>query len=339
MDMWRLMLEPHPAPDAPCPAPRWLTPNRLRLELPVLRLWDFSRGNTTTAPVVIVAPYALHDGGLLDLAPGHSLVEALLRAGCRRPFVAEWKSATRATQNYGIDDLLAALNVMIDEIGEPVDLIGPCQGGWLSLLFALRFQKKVRRIVVAGAPIDVEAEPSVLTGPTEKASDADIRHLIELGGGRVEGKRLARLWPREETRERRLCESLQIEAPFDGDAVRGAIAAFEEWDARSLDLPGPYYREVIRLLYRENRLARGRFPALGRQVDLRALRQPLFILAGDQDVVAPPAQALAAARLASGPVETARAPCGHLALFLGRRTLATEWPRVAQWLSAEEIST
>lgn len=330
------MLEPSAAPDAPGAAPRWQTPARLQLELPALRLWDFSRGDATT-PSLIVAPFALHDGGLVDLAPGHSLVGALLRAGRQRLFAAEWKSATTATQNHGIDDLLAALNVMIDEIGTPVDLIGPCQGGWLSLLFALRFPRKVRRVVVAGAPVDVEAEASVLTVPTQDASDADIRHLIELGGGRVEGRRMARLWPREETRERRLCESLQIEAPF-GDDMRETIAAFEAWDARALDLPGPYYRQVIGLLYRENRLARGRFPALGRQVDLRALRQPLFILAGDQDVVAPPAQALAAARLAGGPVETARAPCGHLALFLGRRTLAEEWPRIAQWLSAEETS-
>jgi polyhydroxyalkanoate synthase subunit PhaC len=338
METWRHVLESYSPPDAPSPAPPWLTPNRLQLELPALRLWDFSCGDATT-PVAIVTPYALHDGGLVDLAPGHSLVNSLLLAGRRRLFVAEWKSATTATRNHGIDDLLATLNVAVDEIGTPVDLIGLCQGGWLSLLFAVRFAEKVRRVVIAGAPIDIEAEPSVLTEPTGKASDDDIQRLIELGDGRVEGKRMARLWPREETRERRLCESLQIEAPFDEDAALKAINAFNEWDARALDLPGPYYREVITLLYRENRLAKGRFPALGRLIDLRALRQPLFVLVGDQDVVAPPAQALAAARLVGGPVATAHAPCGHLALFLGRRTLANEWPRIAHWLSAEETST
>jgi polyhydroxyalkanoate synthase subunit PhaC len=334
IEMWRHVLESYPAEDSPAPAPRWLTPNRLQLELPALRLWNFSSGEGTT-PVVIVTPFALHDGGLVDLAPGHSLVEALRRAGRRRLYVAEWKSATRVTQNYGIDDLLATLNVAIDEIGAPVDLIGPCQGGWLSLLFTARFPGKVRRVVVAGAPVDIDAARSVITEPTEKASDADIRHLIELGGGRVEGRRMARIWPREETHERRLRESLELAPPFDDDAQE-AIDAFDEWDARALDLPGPYYREVITLLYRENRLARGGFPALGHLIDLRDLRQPLYILVGDRDVVAPPAQALAAAQLVGGPVEAARASCGHLALFLGRRTLANEWPRVAQWLASDE---
>jgi polyhydroxyalkanoate synthase subunit PhaC len=332
MEMWRQMLEPFPASDSDA-APCWTTSSRLQLDLPALRLWDFSDGGATT-PAVVVTPYALHDGGLVDLASGHSLVEALLRAGRRRLHVAEWKSATRATQNYGIDDLLAALNVAVDEIGVPVDLVGPCQGGWLSLLFAARFPKKVRRVVVAGAPVDIDAEPSVLTEPTGKASDADIHRLIELGDGRVEGGRMRKLWPREESQAQRLRDSLQIEPPFD-DACE-AVAAFEAWDARALDLPGPYYKEVITLLYRENRLARGGFPALGRLIDLGALRQPLFVLIGDRDLVAPPAQALAAARLVGGLVETARAPCGHLALFLGRRTLANEWLRVARWLAADE---
>ena len=44
----------------------------------------------------------------------------LLRAGCRRPFVAEWKSATGTTQNYGIDDLLAALKEAQPELARGV---------------------------------------------------------------------------------------------------------------------------------------------------------------------------------------------------------------------------
>jgi hypothetical protein len=32
-------------------------------------------------------------------------------------------------------------------------------------------------------------------------------------------------------------------------------------------------------------------------------------------------------------VETAIAPCGHLALFVGQDTLKNIWPRIAYWLS------
>jgi pimeloyl-ACP methyl ester carboxylesterase len=51
-----------------------------------------------------------------------------------------------------IDSYLSDLNVAVDDIGPPVDLIGLCQGGWLSLVYAARFAGKVRRLVLAGAP-------------------------------------------------------------------------------------------------------------------------------------------------------------------------------------------
>jgi poly(3-hydroxyalkanoate) synthetase len=338
MELWRRALQPSAEDDSADVAPRWTTPGRLLLELPVLRLWDFSTGDGAT-PALLIAPYALHDGRIADLAPGHSLVAALLREQPRRLYLAEWKSATAATRNLSVDDLLGAVNVAVDEIGAPVDLIGLCQGGWLSLVYAARFPGKVRRLVVAGAPIDVNAEPSALTALIEQTSDAQIQRLIDAGDGLVRGARMGPLWPHEGSWEKRLVESLEISPPFDVAEVRDAVAAFEEWDRHFLDLPGPFYRQVVTLLYRENRLARGNFPALGRLVDLHALRRPLYLLVGDRDAIAPPAQALAAARIVSGPVTIARAPCAHLALFIGRRTLATEWPRVAQWLSAKEAMT
>jgi polyhydroxyalkanoate synthase subunit PhaC len=333
MEMWRGALEAAtPAPPAEGAGPEWCTPNRLTLELDALRLWDFSIGDAG-APVLIVAPYALHDAQLADLAPGHSIVQALLRHGCQRLYLAEWKSATPATRLFGIDAQLAALNVAVDDLDARVDLVGPCQGGWLSLVYAARFPRKIRRIVVAGAPIDVEATGSALSEPVEKATDHVIDRLIEEGGGIVKGKRMAPLWPREDCEERRLIDSLQLEPPFSAPSEQAAIAAFQRWDRRVVDLPGPYYREVVCRLFRENLLARGAFPAMGKTVDLSALDKPLFLLAGAHDAIAPPGQALAGAALVAGEAVTATAPCGHLALFMGRQTIEHEWARIASWLS------
>ncbi len=335
MEMWRRALEaaPPPAP-AKRPPPKWCTPNRLALESDGLRLWDFSTGDAGI-PVLIVAPYALHDAQIADLAPGHSIVEALLQHGCKRLYLAEWKSATTATRHIGIEAQLAVLNVAVDDLGAPVDLIGPCQGGWFSLVYAARFPKKVRRIALAGAPIDLEAACSVLSKPVEQTPDHVIDRLIADGGGIVSGKLMAPLWPREDCEMRRLVDSLQLEPPFSSPPAQAAVAAFQRWDRRVVDLPGAYYREVFDRLFRENLLARGAFPALGKTVDICALDKPLFLLAGEHDMIAPPGQALAGAALVAGVVETALAPCGHLALFMGRKTIANEWRRIACWLTKE----
>jgi len=315
--------------------PEWTTPNRKILDLAALRLRDFSVAQEGRHSVLVVAPFALHDAALADLAPGHSLIETLCTNGCSRLFLVEWKSATAETRLDTIDTQLAALNVAVDDIGPPADLIDLCQGGWLSLVYAARFPKKVRRLVLAGAPVDMTAARSALSTPANPMTDIMIDELIRLGDGLVLGRYMATLWPREIDQTSRVMESLQLGGPPATDAERRAEGIFTRWDRRALDLPGLYYRQVFDWLYRENRLAAGIFPALGRVIDLRNLHCPLFLLAGAHDAIAPPAQVFAAASLVAAresDIETAVAPCGHLALFMGQRTLNEEWPRIARWL-------
>ncbi len=313
----------------------WHTDNSVRLDLDALRLRQFSKPKEKEPPLLIVAPRALHDAGFLDLAPGHSLVETFKSNGCDRVFLIEWKRATPSMRDQGIDAQLALLNVAIDEIGAPADLVGVCQGGWLSLVYAARFPGKVRKLVLAGAPVDTRAAPSAIDGPGTPLNEAIQAELLRLGDGLVLGRHLSRLWPRETDEGQRRADFLQIaEVPASPEELRLA-EIFERWDHRLLDLPGAYYSEVAAWLYRENRLIAGTFPALGRPVDLAALTCPLFLLAGAEDDVAPPPQlfALISHVAAELEVETSLAPSGHLALFMGRRTLAEEWPRIAQWLA------
>ena len=105
----------------------------------------------------------LPNATVADFAPGHSVVEALCQGGLSRVFVTDWRSATPEIRYFSIDNYLADLNVAVDELGPPVDLIGLCQGGWLALVYAARFPKKVRRLVLVGAPIDIAAAESQLS--------------------------------------------------------------------------------------------------------------------------------------------------------------------------------
>src|ERR1700686_3564830 len=142
--------------------PTWATPNTIALELKTVRLRDFSTGKDGVA-TLLCAPFALHGAAVADLAPGHSLVVALRDAGVRRLFVTDWRSATMKMRLLGIDDYLADLNVLVDQLGGSVDLVGLCQGGWLALIYAARFPAKVRKLVLAGAPIDIVAGQSTLS--------------------------------------------------------------------------------------------------------------------------------------------------------------------------------
>ncbi len=314
----------------------WTTPNREVFNLASLRLWDFSVNGKARRNILLVTPFALHDAGIADLAPRHSLVQTLLDQGCSKLFLIEWRSATAETRLNTIDNQLASLNVAVDEIGPPVDLIGLCQGGWLSLVYAARFPAKVRRLVMAGAPVDTRESASLaFSGSIKQGVDAFINELTRLGDGLVLGRHTRSLWPGEADDLSRSAKALELTLPLESDEDRRTVEAFARWDNRWLDLPGPYYREVFTWLYLENRLAQGTFPALGKLVDLKKLHHPLFLLAGAQDRVTPPASAFSAADIAGASksdIEMALAPCGHHALIMGKRTLTNEWPRIAAWL-------
>ena len=65
---------------------------------------------------------------------------------------------------------------------------------------------------------------------------------------------------------------------------------------------------------------------------------PVFLLAGADDIVVPRDQAFATAAAvghATGWLERACEPCGHLSLFMGRNVLGHSWRRIARWLQAD----
>jgi poly(3-hydroxyalkanoate) synthetase len=327
---WGQMFSRAPAKEAPEIA--WLTPNEIVADLPSMRLRRFAARRRGAAPVVVVAPFAVHDAQIADLAGDHSLVAALAASGLGTILLTEWKSATTERASQSIDSYLADLNIAVDLAGGRPDLVGLCQGGWMSLLYAAAFPAKVRRLVVAGAPVDT-SHPSVIAQNARLLPPLLVEEAIAADGGLVNGATTLAAFRASGGAETQSAAVLQIEP----DSDPAALGAFAAWDARTLDLPGRYYTDVLNWLFRENRLAEGTFPAFGRPTPLSQVVAPLYLLAGSQDAIAPPPQVRAAMDLVGTPPENivyAEADCGHLSLFLGARTLREEWPKIGEWLRA-----
>lgn len=307
----------------------FFSPNEIIAEFASLRLRRFSFGAQGAAPALVVAPYAVHDAGIADLAEGHSLVAALAGYGIGPIFLAEWKSATRDMAGLGIDSCLADINAAADMAGARPDLIGLCQGGWMSLLYAAAFPGKARRLVAAGAPVDTSHQSQIVDA-ARLVPQFFIDQTIASEGGIVAGAATLAAFRASGGAEMQAADSLQ-NADCDSEAGR----AFAAWDARTLDLPGRYYRQVAAWLFRENRLADGTFPVFGRPTPLSRIEAPIYVLAGRADRIAPPPQVRAALDLVgSMPADRiyAEADCGHLGLFMGARTLREEWRAIADWL-------
>jgi len=313
--------------------PSGATPSKIALELPTVRLHDFT-GIDSGIPTLLCTPLALHGAAIADLAEGHSLVAALRLAGIERLFMTAWRSASPKMRYLGIDDYLADLNILVDQVGGLVDLVGLCQGGWLSLLYAGRFPEKVRKLVMAGSPVDIAARKSKLSSIAAATPLSMYESLVNSGDGRVIGRNIAKFWGND-TDPNGIRESLQAPQPVGSPEFAHLEAIFKAWDAWTIDVPGTYYLEVVEKLYKLNQLATGTFVALGQTIDLSRVRLPTYLLAGSADEVVAPEQVLAVARLTATPPEYLRheiAPSNHLGLFMGRQTLEQYWPDIALWM-------
>jgi poly(3-hydroxyalkanoate) synthetase len=313
--------------------PEGATPGRIALELRAVRLRDFTV-DQSGVPTLLCTPLALHGAAIADLAAGHSLVAALREAGIGPLFMTDWRSASAEMRFLGIDEYLEDLNVLVDHVGGLVDLIGLCQGGWLSLVYAGRFPAKVRKLVMAGAPIDIAARQSRLSAMAEATPLVMFQSLVNLGDGRVIGRNIEKFWGND-TDANGIRESLQTLQPIGSTEFTQLEAVFKNWNSWTIDLPGTYYLEVIEKLYRRNELASGSLVALGQKIDLSRLRLPMCLLAGSADEVVAPEQLLAVERLVGTQPEYVRheiAPCNHLGLFMGKRTLEEYWPGIVRWM-------
>jgi len=308
------------------------TLGRIRIELPTMFALE-RKAQTTANPVLIVAPYAVHEASIADFADRHSLAQVIVEGGSECVALTYWKSATVEMRDYGVDAYLSDLNVAVDDLGGRASLVGLCQGGWLAAAYAARFPRKVARLVLAGAPIDAGAAQSRITQTLISVPKASIAQALALSGGRVLGSLSHALWSDH------LLQGFTAEAALQCADDPALIAKFNAWNARTVDLPGAYFLQTAEWIFRENRLARGLFPALGRLTRLSDIEAPVFALAAaDDEIVALPQATAVKALCTRTSVEIRIEPGQHLSLFMGRRTLDTAWRDIARWLKRPDRS-
>jgi poly(3-hydroxybutyrate) depolymerase len=319
------------------PPPEWATRNRVLLDLDTMRLRDFSlaAASVNGVPILIDAPYAGHRSTIADYDKGQSLVETLLDCGLERVLVTDWKSATEAMKDFDIDTYLADLNVAVDSVGGRVHLIGLCQGGWMSAMFAARFSDKVATLVLAGSPIDTAAGNGAIKKAAQKLPVSFFEEMVAAGGGRMLGKFMLAGWKNMHPDEQYLEKYIDLYEHIEDKSYIKRTERFERWYENPIDLPGRWYLQAITELFKENRLAKGTFVALGQTISLRDIKVPLYLLAGESDDITAKEQVFGAENLVGTPkheIVKKLVPGGHIGLFMGSRTLQHVWPEIGAWI-------
>lgn len=313
------------------------TAHKTRLDLRTMVLRDYGKPGRGI-PTLVDAPHAGHTAAIADYHRGQSLVETLLANGLEHVALTDWKSATPDMKDLEIDNYLEEMLVAIDDLGGRVNLVGLCQGGWVSTMLAARFPEKVNALVLAGAPIDTDAGNGPIRKMVHDSPTSFYEELVALGGGLMKGKFMLQGWKNMHPEQHYMLDHIDLYEHIDDAAYLAKEEVFERWYENPIDLPGRWYLQVIQQLFKENRLAKGRFVALGRTLKLRDITCPLYLLAGEADDITTTEQVLNAAQLVGTPahqIQQKTVPGGHIGLFMGARTLTEHWPPIARWIAAQ----
>jgi poly(3-hydroxybutyrate) depolymerase len=316
--------------------PKLATANRPMLDLRTMVLRDYSTENATGVPTIVDAPYAGHSAMIADYHKGQSLIETLLANGLDRLFLTDWKSATEDMKDFEIDQYLAELNVCIDDLGGRVNLVGLCQGGWLSAMYAARFPGRVASLVLAGSPIDTAAGDGPIKRMAHSYATSFYEELVALGGGLMRGSIMLQGWKGMHPEQHYFRDHVELYEHIDDPTYLSKTETFKSWYENPIDLPGRFYLQAIVQLFKENRLATGKFVGLGKRLSLKTITCPAYLLAGEADDITTKEQVFAAEELlgtSRNQITKALVPGGHIGLFMGNRTLKTSWPVIARWIS------
>lgn len=315
--------------------PTLATRNKARLNLRTMVLREYGKGGGI--PTLIDAPHAGHTAMIADYHKGQSLVETLLSNGVGRVFLTDWKSATADMKDLEIDNYLAEVVVAIDDLGGCVNLIGLCQGGWVAAMVAARFPDKINKLVLAGAPIDTDADSGPIKKMAHKYPISFYEELVAMGGGLMKGSYMLQGWKNMHPRQHYIRDHIDLYEHIDDPKYLKKKEVFESWYENPIDLPGRWYLQVINQIFKKNLLAKGKFVGLGRTLNLRAIKCPVYLLAGANDDITTTEQVFNAAKYLGTPktrILRKIAPGGHIGLFMGASNLKEIWPPIARWLSA-----
>jgi poly(3-hydroxyalkanoate) synthetase len=316
--------------------PKLATPNRVRLDLRTMALRDY--GDPSGFPTLVDAPHAGHTAMIADYHKGQSLIETLLANGIGHVALTDWKSATEDMKDFDIDNYLAEVIIAIDDLGGRVNLVGLCQGGWLSAMAAARFPEKVNSLVLAGAPIDTDAGDGPIKRMVHGSPMSFYEELVALGGGVMKGEFMLQGWKNMHSSQHYIQEYIDLYEHMDDPVYLAKEETFESWYENPIDLPGRWYLQAVCQLFKENQLAKGEFIGLGRKLTLRNIACPTYLLAGAADDITTPEQILSAAQYLGTPedrIMSKTAPGGHIGLFMGTRTLTEYWPQIARWIALQ----
>lgn len=300
------------------------------------------RPRADRAPILLIPPLAA-PASCFDLQRGCSLVEHLSSLGYPT-YVVDYGPISFGDRALGLehwveDVLPTAIRVVHEDSGKPVQPVGWCLGGILTLLTVASDQQlPVASVALIASPFDF----------TQVRLAAPLRQLSRLTGGALEsalyrslGGAPAPLVSRAfqlTSIDRYLTKPLWVLRNLQHREAIGHSEAIDDYMANMLAYPGRTFGQLYHRFFRVNDLADGVVDLGDHEIELAAVRQPVLVIAGDADALAPAAAVRAVVDLLPNAASiTYELVAGsHLGVLTGRGAEQTTWRHLDDFLAVSD---
>lgn len=290
-------------------------------------------------PVLLVMA-TTNRGYVLDLAPGQSLVEFLLRRGFD-VFMLDW-SAPRPDEkglrmeDYVLDFIPDCVRRVQRDTGEQdISIIGYCFGGVLSLLYASIFsQGPLKNLVCFTTPIDFREMTLFHNFSDERYFNVD--QLVDSVGNvppELIFSSFEMLRPAS-----RVVGQVQLWENIWNDEYVKSYRMFDRWGTDTLPLAGEYFRQITKDLMWANKLYEGTMTVGGHRADISRIDVPVLHVVAEHDHIVPyNASKPLIANIGSVDKEEVVLKGGHISLVAGANAAKRLWPKLDSWLSERSV--
>lgn len=251
-----------------------------------------------TEPVLIV--YGLIGRyTMIDLQEDRSLVRNLLERGVD-VYVVDWGYASRADQHLSFDDYVAHyLDECVNHINEAhgiskTSILGICEGGTFSAMYAAKFPEKVKNLILTITPIDFTADKNdknpnngFINVWTRNLSNQDINDLIDAFGS-LPGELMSSVFQAMTPIRSMTKYNVDLLQITSNDDKLLNFLRMEKWLADRPNHPGAAAKQWLIELYKENSLVEGKFEIEGDPIDLKNITMPVLNIYAQKDHIIPP---------------------------------------------------
>lgn len=290
------------------------------------------RAETISSPVLLV--YAMvNRHNMMDIQSDKSFIRNLTAEGLDL-FLINWSYPSPEDKYITMDNYINGyINDAVDFIRrstghQKVTLMGICQGGTFSAIYAALHPEKVQNLVTLVTPINFHTEKDLLS---KWARPLDVDALVDHYGnipGQLLNMVFENLKPMLKTNK-----YVSILNSADKEAQLLSFLRMEFWIADSPDQAGECFRQFIKELYQQNKLIKGTLELGGKTVDLKNITMPLLNIYAETDHLVPPDSSIALNDLVGSTDKTlTKFAGGHIGVFVGSRSQKELAPGIAAWL-------